>query len=101
MQIQPESPDYEAAIAVISPALQELLSEFAGEAASFRQEMEAAAPETLWTQLRDTAGELLELVEVLADRPLNARQLALLGKLEVTANNAKLQAEDFCAAFEG
>ncbi|MEL6381574.1 MAG: hypothetical protein AAFQ89_03695 [Cyanobacteria bacterium J06626_18] len=94
------SPDYEAALAAIAPYLKEVVSEVAQDAAVVRRELEASEPETLLMQLTDVTEELLELVEILAGRPLTQVQLQILRRLEVTANNAVFQAKDFCANFE-
>ena len=93
-------PDYEAALAVIAPYLKKVVSEVTQDAAVMRQELEASEPETLLTQLSDVTQELLELVEILASRPLSLGQLQTLARLEATANNAVFQAKDFCESFE-
>ncbi|MEM9093230.1 MAG: hypothetical protein AAGC93_31455 [Cyanobacteria bacterium P01_F01_bin.53] len=94
------SPDYEAALAALAPYLKDVVAEVAEDAAVIRQELAASEPETLLTQLTDVTQELLELVEILASRPLTRGQLQTLGRLEVTANNAIFQAKDFCESFE-
>ena len=93
-------PDYEAAFAVPAPYLKDVVAEVVDDAAVIRQELAASEPETLLTHLTDVTQELLELVEILASRPLAQGQLQTLGRLEVTANNAAFQAKDFCESFE-
>ncbi|MGF1524954.1 MAG: hypothetical protein ACFBSF_21720 [Leptolyngbyaceae cyanobacterium] len=94
------SPDYKAAFAALAPYLKDVVAEVAQDAAAMRRELAASEPETLLTQLTDVTEELLELVEILAGRPLTQVQLQILGRLEATANNAVFQAKDFCANFE-
>lgn len=97
---QPEPFDYEATLTALAPYLQGVVADVTATVASVRDELEASEPETLLTQLADVTAELLELIEILASRPLNQRQLQMLGTLEITANHAALQARDFCETFE-
>ena len=101
MQTSKQQPlDYKAAFAALEPYLKDVVAEVAQDAAVIRRELEASEPETLLTQLTDVTEELLELIEILAARPLTQGQLQTLGKLEATANNAVFQAKDFCESFE-
>lgn len=92
--------EYEAALTALAPYLKEMMAGVAEDTASIRQELEASEPETLLTQLTDVAQEMLELVEILASRALNQEQLNRLKRLELTANNAVFQVQDFCESFE-
>lgn len=93
-------PGLDATFDALAPYVQELLTEVISDTAQIRDELVASEPETLLTQLSDVAEELLELVEILASRPLNQQQLALVTNLEVTTSVALVQVKDVCAAFE-
>lgn len=95
-----EAFDYEATLTALAPYLQEVVADVTAAVASVRDELEASEPETLLTQLADVTAELLELIEILASRPLNQRQLQVLSTLEVAANNTALKARDVCETFE-
>ena len=101
MQVMPTSKQLsKVVLAVIAPYLSDLITDITDDAEGIRREFQDSEPETLLTQLSDVTQELLELVEVLAGRPLTQVQLQILRRLEVAANNAMFQARDLCESFK-